>query len=279
MKKILIATWVLIIVASCDRDKSDSMQSPLWIFGNTLSGEYETVNCGLDGNRLFNCSIWPIEFADAALSGLVSDPLYVSVLDGYLHRKASPEEAFAYERIVGRTESLLSSFMNYRAQIIDEKPISEFDARAAFVSVYVTGKPSIKADKQLFGQRAGEDLSEWFRFSDGNVIGITGPEYKMEERADMVDVYQTAEHYFLPEKMLPLRVHIGVPRNPDEVTFRELPVIRYDGDDVIHVTISIPVRFEDYWDWCKQLYSYPNATETVRNGYIRVVIPFIQKGQ
>ena len=122
MKKILIATWVLIIVASCDRDKSDSMQSPLWIFGNTLSGEYEAVNCGLDGNRLFNCSIWPIEFADAALSGLVSDPLYVSVLDGYLHRKASPEEAFAYERIVGRTESLLSSFMNYRAQIIDEKP-------------------------------------------------------------------------------------------------------------------------------------------------------------
>jgi len=271
-------------ILSCHVDKNEEKQSPLFIYGNTISGTFDVVGYDYEiynEQELAYESIRfyarPTELNFAPENAANADPLYISVLLGELDKEASPAEAFSFERITERTRPLMEQFGQYRHQLMSDGAFNEYSTRAGFINAYVTGMPSVKADDTIFGQPSGTELSEWFRFGDGCIIGVIGTDYKMEERADIVNGYQTASTYFTKERMLPVNLHICTVGIPPEITFEELPVLRYAGDDVIKVTIAIPVRFERYWDWCKALYSNPDAEERFADGEVRIVVPFVRK--
>lgn len=278
----IILTMISFGLLSCTRDMNDSLSS-LTIFGNgstgkTLSGVYEINEYRVErDSSSIIISVLPQEFNYAPSNPADYDKLWESVLYGKLIKDASDEEAFAYECITERIRPLSEQFEQYCRQLLTEGYLNKKSAKAAFINVYVKGLPSIKADGILFGQPAGGDLSEWFRFGDKNVISISGTDYKMENKGDIINAYQQVSEYFTFDRMMPLQLYICTATIPEEITLSEFPVRRYAGDDVIRVTVTIPVRFERYWEWCRALYSNPNAEETFIDGNIQFVIPFIRK--
>lgn len=248
------------------------------ITGKSPSGTYEISEYGVDkASDSFRITVRPQEFDYAPDGSANVDALWMSVTYGELYNTASAEEAFTYERITERNRQLVDKFEQYRRQLIDEGTFNDKSTRASFINVYVKGEASIIADGALFGQSAGTDLSKWFRFGDGCIIGVNGTEYKMVERANYVNEYQLISDYFTSDKMLPLQIKLCTTSIPEEVSLAELPVVRYVGDDIIKVNITVPVCFERYWDWCKALYSDSNAEEQFVDGEIRIVIPFVKK--
>ena len=277
MKRILVIIMLMSIagLTSCRKDPSDNTPF-FFIYGNSISGEYVIFDHSINSAAsAVEYRVRPSEIDDMNYDPIGTDRvLYYSTIDRRLMQSASSEEAFAYERILEREQTIESDFQDYCHRLGRE---GDAMARSMFVSAYVSGTPAIAANGELFGQPAGTDLSEWFDFKDTNIICVSGTDYTMSEQADIVDTYKAPAEYFLSDKMIPLQLDILVKRIPDEITLKELPVIRYGGDDVITVTISIPVTFERYWDWCKALYSNPQAEERFANGEIRIAIPFIRK--
>ena len=269
--------------ASCMPEKSEDKLQSLTIYdysitGESPSGTYEISEYGVDqSSDSFRMTVRPQEFNYAPDGSANVDALWMSVTYGELYNTASVEEAFTYERITERNRPLVDRFEQYRRQLKDGGMFNDQSTRASFINVYVKGDASMIADGTLFGQSAGTDLSEWFRFGDGCIIGVNGTDYKMEERADYVNGYQPSSVYFTNDKMLPLQIKLSTTSIPEEVSLAELPVVRYVGDDIIKVTIAVPVYFERYWDWCKALYSDSNAEEQFVDGEIRIVIPFVRK--
>ena len=267
---------------SCTRDMNDNLSS-LTIFGNgstgkSLSGSYEINEYRVErDSSIIIVSVMPQEFNYAPSNLEDYDKLWESVLYGKLNKDASNEESFVYERITERMRPLSEQFEQYCRQLFGEGSFNKKTARAAFVNIYVKGIPSIKADGILFGQPAGSDLSEWFRFGDKNVISIVGPDYIMGKKGDLVNGYQQASEYFTMDRMLPLQLYLYTESIPEEITLSEFPVRRYVGDDVIKVTVTIPVCFERYWEWCRALYRDSNEKELFIDGNIQFVIPFIRK--
>lgn len=286
MKRTAIFFLIVSCILSCSRPDRFEDISSLAIFGNSdkgesFSGTYEIYDIGVDNaSGQLRLKARPYEFAYAPTSPSEVDALWVSVLYGKLATRASKAEAFAYEQLTERTRPLMIQFERYRRQLIDSGKLDERSSRgftAGFIPVYVKGTPSIQADGKLFGMPAGTDLTEWFRFGDGNVIGVFGIDYKMEERAGLVDAYQTASEYFTENRMLPLSLNLSTISIPEEITLSDYPAIRYVGDDPVKVTITFPVVFERYWEWCRALYSDPNAEEMFVTGSIRIEIPFLTR--
>ena len=71
-----------------------------------------------------------------------------------------------------------------------------------------------------------------------------------------------------------LALYLGAePRfEPDTVWGKQL-----QEDELIRLTITVPVRYERYWEWCKALYSNPDAVEAFEDRELRIVIPLIRK--
>lgn len=270
-------------LVSCTPDRNDDKLQSLTIYdysitGESPSGSYEISEYGVDkASNSLKITVRPQEFNYAPDGSAKVDALWMSVTYGELYNTASAEEAFTYERITERNRPLVVKFERYRRQLIDEGKFNDKSTRASFINVYVKGDASIIADGALFGQSAGTDLSEWFRFGDGCIIGVNGTDYKMVERANYVNGYQPSSDYFTKDRMLPLQIKLSTISIPEEISLAELPVVRYVGDDIIKVTITVPVCFERYWNWCKALYSDSNAEEQFVDGEIRIVIPFVRK--
>ncbi len=268
---------------SCVPDRSEDKLQSLAIYDYSITGKsplgtYEISEYGVDkASDSFRITVRPQEFDYAPDGSANVDALWMSVTYGELYNTASAEEAFTYERITERNRQLVDKFEQYRRQLIDEGTFNDKSTRASFINVYVKGEASIIADGALFGQSAGTDLSKWFRFGDGCIIGVNGTDYKMVERANYVNEYQLISDYFTSDKMLPLQIKLCTTSIPEEVSLAELPVVRYVGDDIIKVNITVPVCFERYWDWCKALYSDSNAEEQFVDGEIRIMIPFVKK--
>lgn len=277
MKRLLSIILLLctMVLSSCRPDPFKDTRF-FAIYGNSISGKYDI--CDYTLNSILNAIEFrarPSEIENINLDPIGTDRLlHFSILSRKLMQSASPEETFAFERILEREQATESKYQDYCHRLGRENDIM---ASAEFVSAYIGGIPSISADGELFGQPAGTDLSSWFTFRDQNIIGLLGTDLTMLELADRVDVYQTAAEFFVQDKMFPLQLDLRLESIPNEITLEELPVIRYVGDDVITVTISIPVTFERYWDWCKALYTNPQAEEKFADGEIRIAIPFIRK--
>lgn len=248
------------------------------MFGNPISSTYEISRQTWDTERnIINFDIVSQTFQKEPEKGAEIDALYESVVNGELEQNASPEEAFAYERIEERTRELKDQYALYLEQLAEAEGI---DLRAlklihaGFIYAYFQGVPTITADGDFFGQPAGTDLSEWFRFRDGNLIDVIGQGYKMEKKGDRHE-YQEVAEYFTKDKMSPMVIKLGITALPDDLSYTG----RVVGDDIVHVNISIPVRIERYWEWCKALYSNPEATETITDTSLRLTIPFVRNKQ
>ena len=272
---LIILICSVLCITSCGKFGAsypdNSIIAPLILFGESFSGDYGVSNPRLEENCL-KFDAWPNEHRTAPASPSQVDRLYLSALYGLLYEDASPTEAFVFDRMKKRNTMLLEQYLPYRNKLIDSGSFNDKNTVASFTSIYVKGAPSITADGTLFGQPAGTDLSAWFRFGDLCIIGVIGPEYKMFERADVVDSYQSTEAYFIPNRMMPYTLQISTVGLPEEAAFDRFPVL--GGENVIKLTIRIPVLIEDYWDWCKELYSDPGAREKWREGYVTIVYPF-----
>ena len=281
VKPLFIIVLTLMVV-SCKPLKEDHIES-LIIFdysitGESPSGEYALVDFGVDKDlNSFMAGIRPVEFDRALNSPEQADALHISCINGELYKTATKAEAFAFEQITKRNLPLKEKFEQYCRQLKDRDEFRVYSPHVSFVHVYVRGPVSIRADDALFGQPAGTDLSEWFRFGDRNVIGVIGTDYKMVERVDLANSFQRASEYFITDMMLPSQFYIRTVGLPEEIAMPEEHHLRYSGDDIINVTFSLPVRFERYWDWCLALYSNPDAEERFETGEIQVVIPFVRK--
>lgn len=277
MKRLLSIILLLCIVVlnSCRPDPLKNTQF-FAIYGNSISGKFDIHDYHINSNlNTLEFYARPSEIDYINLDPIGTDRiLHFSTLGRKLMRSASPEETFAFERILEREQATESKYQDYCHRLGRD---NDTMASAEFVSAYIRGIPSISADGELFGQPAGTDLSNWFTFRDQNIIDLWGTDLSMSEQADKADVYQTPAEFFVQGKMFPLTLHLRLKSIPDEITLEELPVIRYVGDDVITVTISIPVTFERYWDWCKALYTNPLAEEKFSDGEIRIAVPFIRK--
>lgn len=266
--------WVLVTFVSGCAPIREEKKAVFAIYGNSISGEYDIFPSTIESNSIeFGAQPTEINYMNLNPSG-TDRVLYYSTVDRKLPSSATPIEAFAYERILEREQATESKYQDYCHRLGRENDLT---ASSAFVSAYIRGIPSISADGELFGQPAETDLSNWFTFRDQNIIDLWGTDLSMSEQADKADVYQTPAEFFVQGKMFPLTLHLRLKSIPDEITLEELPVIRYVGDDVITVTISIPVTFERYWDWCKALYNNPLAEEKFSDGEIRIAVPFIRK--
>lgn len=274
---LLLAT----VLFSCTQKGSWQQYEPLILLDHSITGEspsgtYVPHDWSVDEESgSFLIGAIPLEF-DVASSGYV-DALYLSCSSGELYKHATNAEAFAFDRINERSRPLKEKYEQYRRKLMEEGSFDDFSTRAAFIHVYVRGAASIRADDTLFGQPAGTDLTEWFRFGDDCIIEVVGTGYEMVERADLAKKYQRASDYFIMDRMLPFQLNIRTVGIPEEIAMPEEHHLRYSGDDIINVTFFLPVRFERYWDWSLALYSDPDAEERIEDGEIRFVIPFVRK--
>lgn len=279
---IVLLSLSVVSLLSCTPDRNNNM-TPLTIIGGSItgaspSGAYEIVEYIVDQpSNTIIVEALPSEFNYAAGSLSEVDALWASVIYGELHKKVSAAEAFAYERITERTQRLALQYNQYRNQLLKKEGYDEVNTRSAFIYAYVRGTPSVKANDVLFGQPAGSDLSEWFCFGDKNIISVIGPEFIMEEKADAANEYQSASEYFTPDKMLPYTIQISTKGIPDEVIPKSIRGIYHEENETVKVAITVPVLYERYWEWCKALYSNPEAVKEVVYTEIRIVIPFIRK--
>lgn len=274
----LLYIFLFCCLLSCNKHfNGEEAQSPIAILGYGASGQSPSGNYVINRtewdrtSNTFSFLVVPREFMDSPTN---IDALYRSVIFGELVQKASPVEAFAYERINERLSPLKQQYLKYREEWVqstgkDVRGINGFVS--SFIHAYVCGVPVITADDILFGQPQGTDLSAWFRFRDNNIVSIVGTEYKMQEKGDIYETSQTAAEYFTMERMMPQVLYVCIDM-PEEVTYTG----RLVGDDVVKVTISIPVRFEKYWEWCKELYSNPEAKEQFVESTIRIELHFIR---
>ena len=173
---------------------------------------------------------------------------------------------------------LQEQFIQYRDRLIGPEPVSEIlTPHARFISGFVHGTPSVTANRVLFGQPAGSDLSEWVRFGDGNIISVYGTEYRMVEKGNVGKESIPAQDFFTMDRLLPLVIVIRLPEIPDEIEPDTVWGKQLQEDELIRLTITVPVRYERYWEWCKALYSNPDAVEAFEDRELRVVIPLIRK--
>ena len=266
--------------ASCHVETPQGQLPPVVICGNTLSGKYEITGAVKNEDNTLSVSIWPEEFTETAPEKY--DILVGSVFDGKIiksdYASISKEESFAFERITERNKSINEQCEQYRKQMAESGVLDDPAARSVFVTAYIQGLPTLVADDILFGQPAGSDLSDWFRFTDANLIDVFGWDYRMEGKAQERNQFISASKYFIKDKLMPLKLQISPVETPAEInTDNWTGEWRYSGDDIITLSVSIPVRFERYWDWCKALYGNPAAAQEVQDGTIQVKIPFVRK--
>ncbi len=86
-----------------------------------------------------------------------------------------------------------------------------------------------------------------------------------------------AQDFFTMDRLLPLVIVIRLPEIPDEIEPDTIWGKQLQEDELIRLTITVPVRYERYWEWCKALYSNPDAVESFEDRQLRIVIPFIRK--
>ena len=290
MKRLMILALALcpLMMTACfsdsDVENDEYRYPPLAIYGCSIngvspSGIYDNIEMQVDKDaNSFYATAEPHEFNYAAESEATVDALYVAAATGTLPKKASDVEAFAYERITERNRLLQEQFIQYRDRLIGPEPVPErLTPHARFISGFVNGAPSVTANKVLFGQPAGSDLSEWVRFGDGNIISVFGTEYRMEEKGVVGKESLSAQDFFIMDRLLPLVIVIRLPVIPDEVEPDTVWGKHLTEDELIRLTITVPVRYERYWEWCKALCSDPDAVETFEDRDLRIVIPFIRK--
>lgn len=271
---------------SCSRATLDSSAfAPVVIYGrsingNSPSGKYDNIDFRFDASsNSFYIQDIPHEFNYAAESEDKVDVLHVSALWGVLSKRASGAEAFAFERICERNQKLKDQLISYSEEINGTESIEEYRIpHVSFISAYVNGTPSITANGVLFGQPAGSDLSEWFRFEDYNIIAVFGTEYNMLKRADEVNTLLSPSEYFVMDKLIPYTIVIRLVEVPEEIK-AEVPWgygKHFEESELIRVNIQVPVLYERYWEWCEALYTNPDAHEVFEEGLIRIQIPFIR---
>jgi len=274
--RLLLFTLLFFCLLSCNKrfqDRGAGDMALITILGNGASGTSPSGSYAINGtewdktSKTLSIAVVPKEFMSSPTK---IDVLYLSALYGALENGASPEEAFAFERMEERMAPLRNQYARYHESLI-ERPQDRYFS--TFIQAYISGMPSITANDILFGQAAGTDLSAWFTFRDKNIVNVFGEDYQMEERADLYDSFQTASEYFIQNKMMPQVLYVCIENMPDDITYTG----RVVGDDIVKVNISIPVRFERYWEWCKALYSNPEAKEDILNKTIRIEIPLVRK--
>ena len=275
--------FVLLTLVSCQVDLKEGVDHPVLIDGRTFPGDNSIWDHGIDKA---SGSIWyrfrPVRFDDPYFD---NGNLYHSVWNSKLNESATPAEAFAFERILSRTAPVKEEFLLYRRELLNDGKLAHREDSAlvsiTFANTYVAGLPTVVAEGILFGQEPGTDLSEWFRVKDNNIIGIIGRNYTIERRADLVDKYLDFSEYFVVDRMLPIGLDFNTESIPEEISTDDFGLIRYDGhysgDTIIKVTVTIPVIFEHYWDWCEALYSNPDAQEVFHEGSLTYMIPLVKK--
>ena len=268
----------LFCFASCRKDQAPDPiphEPHFGIYGNSISGVFSTQDRQVnESTNSIDFYIRPYEIDYFNLDPIGTDAqLYYSLSNRKKSWGASSLDEFALGVILEREREVEKKFKDFVELYQLENPWES----AGFVSAYVRGVPTITADDTFLGQPAGADLSDYFLFRDPNFMGISGTDWEVSDRMDMIGCYQRPSDFFEYDKMVPMAMYIRTVGIPEEVSLTSLNLYPYGGDNAIIVTIKFPVTFERYWAWCKALYTNPDAVETFQDGYIRATIPFVRK--
>ena len=273
MKRFFIPVLLsLLSFASCTKDQTPDGPSFV-VYGNSISGVFSPQDRHVnESTNSIDFYVRPYEIDYFNLDPIGTDAqLYYSVIYREKLKGASSLDEFALGIILERESEVEKKFKD----LVELYQLENQRQSTGFVSAYVRGVPTITADDTFLGQPAGADLSDYFLFSDPNILGIFGTDWKVSDRMDMIGCYQKPSDFFEYDKMVPLSIRIRTVGLPEEVSLTSLN--HYGGDNPIIVTIEFPVTFERYWAWCKALYTNPDAVEKFQDGYIRATIPFDRK--
>lgn len=268
----------LFCFASCRKDQAPDPtpnEPHFGIYGNSISGVFSPQDRRVNESTNsidFYIRPYEIDYFNLDPNGTDAQLCY-SVFNRKKSWGASSLDEFALGVILEREREVEKKFKGF----VELYQLENGWESAGFVSAYVRGVPTITADDTFLGQPAGTDLSDYFLFSDPNIMGISGTDWEVSDRMDMIGCYQRPSDFFEYDKMVPMAMYIRTVGIPEEVSLTSLNLYPYGGDNAIIVTIKFPVTFERYWAWCKALYTNPDAVETFQDGYIRATIPFVRK--
>lgn len=279
MKRVLYLVVFVLFMVACKADLGESFGPYYAINGQT------SITLGWDSRYLFEPDntigfhLVPKELSSMPLEPSTPDAvLWNALFEGVkkLDKSASALEEFAFNRIIERERPIEEEFQQYIKELGIAGNRDYWGS--TFLSIYVRDIPSIVADDVFLGQPAGTDLSDYFIFADENIIDIVGKDWTMVRRGAGKDrKYVAASEFFFKDRMLPLRIFVRSIGVPDEVSLSTWDLVGGGGWNPINLTITIPVTFEHYWDWCYALYVNPKAEERFYDGELKVVVPFVRK--
>ncbi|MBR6457504.1 MAG: hypothetical protein IKS71_02790 [Bacteroidales bacterium] len=158
-------------------------------------------------------------------------------------------EHFAVEKIRSRSEKIREYCLTATAGV---------KGYTHLANIYLSGEPTVYADKKLFGKDKGEDLSQFFLFySEDAIMKVIGQNYCPADNEDFsgVPVVRNPNGapflaYFTKGTLFPVSFSLVATVFPEE-----LP------DKDINLKFVFPVTIEHYWSWLLELYENPYAEE------------------
>lgn len=265
------------IVINCENEMGQA-------FSGSFVADYIKFNT-LEQN--FQIVAVPYEYPYADHTKPLTSMLYYSLSAGKRISYSSKEDKYAFELIRKRNKPLNERYIKYCEKNGYDDSFEINDIRSEFLSIYIEGEPTITADKTLFGKPAGEDLSEFFLFYERfNKVRLYGEDYQMvgiiskNERT----LFSKSE-FFEKGRLLPGSIGIFTTCVPQEVNTEYdspsgLYKNQYHGEDnIVHVSFMFPARYEQYWDYCRRLYSNPTAKLNVKDITVHIKIPFVLKNK
>lgn len=179
------------------------------------------------------------------------------------HLTPTPKESFVVNRVQERLKGINEEFFT-RCRVLWEKGGHEETNytnftllyRMSLTTVYIRKIPSIYADKTLFGEPAGADLSSYF-LARTKLFRLEGIEYQVSPPVFDADAFIerapfcAMKEYYSPGTVLPWEIILNTTKKPEEL----------GSGERITLTFTFPVVVEHYWSWLLELYDNPDAVE------------------
>ncbi|MBP5572447.1 MAG: hypothetical protein J6X39_07250 [Bacteroidales bacterium] len=154
-------------------------------------------------------------------------------------------EKFAIGKIKERTEPLLQAYLS------SPEEFKRSNGGLLLTNIYIRESPRVFADKRLFGEKSGQDLSRYFLFDGGSVgFKCVGLDYAISDVRQLRSM--SFNDYFSEGTIMPMMFFFRSTTIPEELS----------EDDDVTLTFIFPVTIEHYWPWLLELYENPDAKES-----------------
>lgn len=287
MKKNLYLLLVIFVLQGCcffEMEKYIEEEYPVKIScyawnGDDFSGEWIADQYQFKADTLIVGTNLIENYYEAKEYSAKVDNLSYFYNSDYLfnNRSLSEQEEFAINLIRVREAKIQDKYINYCVKNgLNHFSVYRRYLIAGFFSMYIDGEPKVTSTKTLFGQPAGTDISKWFKYeaANGNPVDIVGQEYEMIP----IEQYGRARYasdFFIKDKLLQsLTIEMIVPDEMEKCYPNSFEYLESEKGDIF---ISIPVRYEKYWQYCKELFSNPDAVLETEEMTVKIRIPFVVK--